>query len=567
MNMSAQFQPCSELLEEVDLLVRQGNFDVAAQRRTRLLRFIELLAPLADDLSVERVIARARIFAVEFFLSRMEIDEARKCLSGIPPADAALLRGDKKPIGTSYCLTGFLNAALANLMFRQGEFREGYRIAQGARALLAKRLADTGGFHPDTADILEVLANAWAARLAWRVGGMQRDARSHLDEQMARAQLLRRNRTSDDLCGFDLALAILLDMAAEFDASIGRTDMAAIAAQFGVMLLREGATKDRVRLGHLLYVMGKIEARRGSHDNYRFALQLLANARKEYFYEQEAAPDADGVNPHPFRFRAMNQQAQCMVRANQVAEALDVLDDITEAMQFNERQSPRYRISDRERDYLHASVSMTRLWIHERRARIGDRQALQDWQREAKAMTELANLSVRLRAESHLQLGVASSKLGEDLVAEQALTVALEAAGKGDIATIQIAALLALAETLHRTEERRPQSLDAFKRASLLLESRGVGSTYLLRRRDEVAGQLRQGLTITIAGDSSYVDAERQFRLAYVSYHAARAKNTKEFEVATGVPRPTLLRWVKELGASKLLEDSGLVRSRGRGGD
>jgi len=96
------------------------------------------------------------------------------------------------------------------------------------------------------------------------------------------------------------------------------------------------------------------------------------------------------------------------------------------------------------------------------------------------------------------------------------------------------------------------------------MDSRGVTSAYLKARRSDVAALLGKAFTVKVDAKATYHSAEQDFRRAYVRYHVARSKSLAEFQLATGVPRTTLLRWLDELEMPNLLAQMGLVQPRAR---
>jgi len=437
------------LVAATETQLLQGNFDGAAEVRHELGA---LLAKLRRRRAVPTV-WRARILGSLLFLPRLELDDAAACLLVTRPNDL----GEAKPLtsdmaGGSLCLAGLFNAERANLAFRRGELTGGMKFARAAIELLDSRGADTGGFPVALAKLLEHLSHAWWARLRWQ-GAEDRearcDARERLDDQISRVRAFR--RMAFDAVGHggaDVVLALLLDLAAEFDASLGYTEKAARLAQAGVTLLREGKARDDPRLAHLLYVLGKIESRRGEEDNFLVAVELFRSAHALYGKE------------HPFRFRAKNQEAQCLVRTGRVDDAAALLaiarGDLDDAS----------NVSSGERTYVTDSFSMTALWLNSRKARnhardhgVEDIEAWKGCERDALAILDVQHvLPARLRADSLLQLGLARARLGKTDEAERALQDACDEAAKADLATIQIAAQFMLAEAQHATDNKSDKS-------------------------------------------------------------------------------------------------------------
>lgn len=549
-----------ELLRRVERSMRLGNLDEAAVLREPLRAAIR---SSAGEVTAEEQRC-ARILASHLFLERMEIGAAAEVLD----IDLDRLSGQRaleiEDAGSAF-LAGLFNAEVANLMFRRHAIDAGKALADLALEQLKTTEQKVSTLSSGMAWMLETLAHAWWARLAWQKGA-RASARERVDELIERAQERRSKAIEaqdedEPEASTDLVLAIFLDLAAEFDATAGHTDAAADHARQGVLLLRESGAHDRPRLGHLLYVLGKIEARRGAADRYRFALQLLRSARDEY------GPS------HPFIFRTLNQEVQCLVRANEVKAAKKRLGDARAAL------DDAAHVTAEERRYAAASFEMTALWIKGREARQSSLDpATTAAEKEAEAATATAlwkscvteverfisrsgSLSSRLIADAQVQLGLAYTHLGNYDKALEVLHSAHDTAERKELVTIQIAALFLMAEASNLSSHAEG-ALESFNRACALIDTRGVQSEYLASRRQQVAVALRRNIMVAFSPRLSYADAEKQFKRTYLRYQLMKATSLAEFEATSKVPRPTLLRWLKELNMQELIAESGLRKSR-----
>jgi tetratricopeptide (TPR) repeat protein len=529
------------LLKDLQSKLASGETDPAAAQRFELLKLLLDAERRAQPASPRNTtLAAARLIGAQLFLPRLELDKAEECLAPyLGERVAELDELARSP--ESRMLAGLLYAETGNLLFRRLEMERGLALAGHGVDLLATAPSQSGDKY--TA-IYSCLAPAWLARLAWHAG--QRDAaRERIAKCIAQTQHLRSDWPHKAIGGIDLVLAVQLDLAAEFYASSGQTDMAALYAQWGVMLLRESTAQDCARLGHLLYVLGKAEARRGRADGYRFASSLLRSARREYARADDTTRNG---HAHPFRFRAMTQEAQCLVRAGELEAAEALLSETESAM-------GKASITALEREHCTAYVTVTRVWILERQARGSSwsETLTRSYREAAERLLRLFGTSrsaARLRSDAYLHLGVANSHLGEHEHAMRALDSAERLAREEHHATTSVAVEFARSEALLAcTPEALEPANRHFERGSGMMLD-GIRNEYLEDWRMRLAARLNHRLLIWIDPDMSAGDAVDAARRNYLRFRLQRwsGRDQNNLAESMGMSRHTLTRWIHELG-------------------
>jgi hypothetical protein len=432
-------------------------------------------------------------------------------------------------------LAGLVCAEIANLLHRTWDPKRGAKV--GHRAL---GLFESGGkplnvpLDPLFCELLQCLAVAWWARLAWQTGESAEALRRLETLRLRMARL--RGDYPDRVSGIDLVTAITLDLIADLCSLKGEHGRALNAANEAWLLLTCGNNRDAVRSGHVLYTMGKVIATRVTPEDYYLPVLVLEKAEHTY------------PNDHPLVLRAANRKARCYLRGHQLAKARTALRDARKAL------VPGSLPPDEER-YCQAEMLLTELLISEHEA-LSDRTRASACIEGGKALLGAARgVTPRLQVEAHLHLAIAQIRYGERGIGLRHLDEAtrLLATDEGPI-TARIGIILARTEAIlaHDREAARRHWLEATR----LLSS--VQSAFLREWRDRLAAQLEAAITVTLDPDASYAEAQKASKRAYVQYQLQRFNyNLPKVAAAIRVSRPHLYEVLKGLGIEIRPEKGG----------
>jgi tetratricopeptide (TPR) repeat protein len=240
---------------------------------------------------------------------------------------------------------------------------------------------------------------------------------------------------------------------------------------------------------------------------------------------------------HPFRWRAANQRARCLLRQGRVREARLAA----------ERIPDHDGSGDREKLYAHGDRQLTLTWICER---ANTPAAWEEALGHARFLVaNKRRLPTRLAAEGYLHRGIARTNLGHARAhALGDLKQASKLAEKASSTKLTIACHLAIADLLTRSDIGGDSSLAAQHavRAEQLLA--GVESHFLRGWHLRVASRLDKSLPIVI--DVQWESALREYRQAYYLYHIAKSGSVKDFLGRTGWGKNTYDKYRREFGRS-----------------
>jgi len=524
-----------ELLRHVDEAISEGNIEGVVDRRRDLLDW-------ANDSALDETRRiRAAILASQLFLPRMEVRSAAQSLSPYLTSGKTI-EPRRKPIqrlkrSNSKCLGGLALAEMANVLFRSFRSEEGEKLGIEALELLKARKSDQGGFGSLFVELSVVLAHVWWARLAWQVG-KEGEARACLDEQLDRLGEMRWQYPAKP-GGINWAAAIVLDLSADLALAAAQHDLALRQIERALILMQDGV-HDSPRLGHILYVAGRVAGSFVDRKSLGWPVRLFERSKEAY-------PD-----DHPFQFRAANQMAQCFVKAGDLTKAEGLLTDAVK------RLEEAKELASDQRAFCQAELRLTRIWILERRAQAG----MLDWtscrSEAAELLRESEDLPRRLQGEAALHYALSLVACGEPRAALRHLERAGELAAKDGRATLDAAVRLAFVEAHLRAGNER-NAMRAWEHAEERLSTAKSG--YLQEWRERLASRMNKPLSILLHPDWPLKAAESEFRKSYLRFQIERSRGVMTTLAQNiQVPRTTLLRWIKELD----LEGVGPERRRGR---
>ncbi len=491
---------------------------------------------LADNTLVGEDALRARVVCARLHLVAMDKSAAELVLADYvsrPSPEQRLVVNDAalEALTPSGLYRSQLYSQVANLLFECFDYPNGVRVAGLARKECEKPGAG-GGASSLAALLTRAEAVTWWSRLAWRVGehDQARSDLTALKDQLAEA----RDR-EEIVGGIDLALSIVAILLAAYEQRLGRLDEARVRIHQAMYLLSSNSKgcHDRIRFGYATYELAITEAIVGELSHFRWPIRLFEDV--ELHLERK----------HPIRWRARNRLAQCYIRIDQSALANEILDRLSEEI---EESTDIPRAPDDERHYIEAEIALTRIWIAERRARDPSfRVSWDDCLEQSKKQIDsaaLVFLPLRIQTEVAQHYGLALCHTNDVPGARRQLARARDLAEENRRSRVQVATLFASAECEIEGNDQK-KAIEFFEKGKELLGLER--SIFLEEWRDRLSAEVRRGIHLTIADDTTYEAADRAFREAYKRYHLNREDGDLERVLKrTKIPRSTWFRWLKK---------------------